>query len=120
MFWPSWPAHISKLCSNKKSGLNPPPPPPPPPPLSAETGVRLFTPRLFTPDFLPPVFLPPDFLPLRLFTPTTFYPHIQFTSTEYSKSKVLHKNIIYIYHNISNYQIVNKQLKEVISYSMQI
>ena len=31
MFWPSWPAHISKLCSNKNQGWTPPPPPPPPP-----------------------------------------------------------------------------------------
>ena len=25
MFWPSWPAHISKLCSNKNQGWTPPP-----------------------------------------------------------------------------------------------
>ena len=59
-------------------------------------GVRLFTPVFLPPVFLPPDFLPPDFLPLRLFTPTTFYPHIQFTSTAYSKSK----NIIYIVYTI--------------------
>ena len=71
----------------------------------------------YTPTFHPRLFTP-DFLPLRLFTPTTFYPHIQFTSTAYSKRKVLHKKYN-IYHNILNYQIVNKKLKVVISYSTQ-